>query len=74
MGDFYIPSIVLPMIPEHAKFSRRAVWLGYGLFAGSKVANCIARFVAYFLSMDESKFFPILSMIDAITCLVGIKN
>ena len=64
-GDFYVPTIVLAILPADVKKQRYLVYFAYSLFAISKVGNCVWRLYAYFTNQDKHVLYTYMAYFDS---------
>ncbi|KAJ3078999.1 hypothetical protein HK102_004092 [Quaeritorhiza haematococci] len=81
-GDSYLPYKALAMLgggvtptttPRMQRIARWSILISFGLFASSKIAQIIWRFVAFYsLNITEAQFFKITSYMDGVVCFLGV--
>ncbi|KAJ3066465.1 hypothetical protein HK102_007650 [Quaeritorhiza haematococci] len=83
-GDSYLPYKALAMLgvggstpsnsPRMQRFYRVAIISSFSLFAGTKVAQIVYRFVAEYggLNLSDVNYFRITSYFDSVVCFLGV--
>lgn len=72
-GDSYLPIKTLALCGSSTK-KRWAVFLGFGLFVATKVAQVIFRYTSVALQTSPAVFFSRVSYLDGAVCFTGVLS